>query len=127
MGESSDNVEIFGSPGAFNAIRQWNGSTAIQEAVASPDAINAEAAPIGQTLGEFSSTPGLTLNNNLTAGPGNVTWALQWSQTLDVGGEFDLTKDKSLSISVVPEPGAASLAVLGGLCLAGWMAKRRRS
>ena len=128
LGEGNDNVEIFNGSGGYNSIRQWNGSTAIQEAVAHPSAMYAEAALIGQTLGEFSSTPGLTLNNNLTAGPGNVTWALQWTADLAAnGGEFDLTKDKSLSISVVPEPATTVLAVLGGLCLMRLTAKRRHS
>ena len=113
LGEANDNVQIFGSPGDYNFVRQWNGATAIQEAIAAPAAFYAEAAPFNQTLGEFS-TPGLTLNGNLTAGPGDVTWALQWSSTLAAdGGEFDLTKDKSLSIAVVPEPSTVAIVALG--------------
>ena len=128
LGVANDNVQIIGGPGNYNFVRQWNGSTAIQEAVTAPSALNAEAELNGQTLNELNTTPGLTLNDNLTAGPGNVTWALQWSSTLDAdGGEFDLTKDKSLSIQVVPEPSAAVLAVLGGLCLTGWTVRRRHS
>ena len=125
LGEGNDNVQIFGSSGAYNSIRQWNGSTAIQEAVAFPDALNAEAALNGQTLAELSGTPGLTLNENLSAGPGNVTWALQWSSTLAAnGGEFDLTKDKSLSISFVPEPSTVAIIALGAGALG--LARRRK-
>lgn len=107
MEESSDNVQIIGSSGAFNAVRQWNGSTAIAEVIAAPDADYAEA-------GYYSPSgfnPSGPLNGPLTAGPGDVTWAFEWSTTIATGGEFDLTKDKSLSIQVVPEP--ATLAIIG--------------
>ena len=112
LGVANDNVQIFGSPGAYNYVRQWNGSTAIQEAVNTPSAYAASAAIYNQTLNDLNTTPGLNLDGPLTAGPGDVTWALQWSATLDAnGGEFDLTKDKSLSISIVPEP--STLAIIG--------------
>ncbi|HTY88895.1 MAG TPA: PEP-CTERM sorting domain-containing protein [Candidatus Acidoferrum sp.] len=128
LGAANDNVQIFGSLGNYNYVRQWNGATAIQEAVTAPSAFYAEAALVNQTLNEFATTSGLTLNGNLTSGPGNATWALQWTQTLAAnGGEFDLTKDKSLSISVVPEPTTTALAVLGGLSLAAWTMRRRTS
>jgi len=128
LGVANDNVQIFGGPGNYNYVRQWNGSTAIQEAVTAPSAFYAEAAVVNQTLNEFGSVPNLTLNGNLTAGPGDVTWALQWDSTLAAnGGEFDLTKDKSLSISVVPEPASTALAVVGGLCLVGWTVRRHHS
>lgn len=122
-GASHDTINIFGSPGAYNFIRQANGSTALQEAVTAPDANFAEAANVGQTLNELNTALGLMLNGNTTAGPGDVTWALQWNQALDANGstdgsgnptdEFDLTKDKSLSISVIPEPSTMTLIALG--------------
>jgi hypothetical protein len=114
LGVANDNVQIFGSPGDYNFVRQWNGSTAIQEAINSPSASAAAAALYNQTLNELNTTPGLNLNGPLAAGSGNVTWALQWSQTLAAnGGEFDLTKDKSLSILVVPEPSTVTIIALG--------------
>ena len=126
LGAANDNVEIFNSGGKYNSVRQWNGSTAIEETVASPSADYAEAAYY--SLSGFNPSPSGPLNNNLTAGPGNVTWAFEWCSTLAAnGGEFDLTKDKSLSIAVVPEPGTTAAAVFGGLCLMGWTARRRRS
>ncbi len=125
LGAANDSVQIFGSSGDFNAVRQSNGSTAIQEAVANPNAFAAEAALSGQTLAEFSGTPALMLNNNLTAGPGNVTWAFQWTAALAAnGGEFDLTKDKSLSIQVVPEPSTMAIIALGVGALG--LARRRK-
>ena len=124
LGVGNDNIQIFGSAGNYNYVRQWNGSTAIQEAVTAPSAVYAEAAPIGQTLGEFGSQSALNLNGNLTTGPGNVTWALQWTSALADGGEFDLTKDKSLSISVVPEPASMAILALGAGALG--LALRRK-
>jgi hypothetical protein len=125
LGVANDNVQIFGSPGDYNFVRQWNGSTAIQEAINSPSASAAAAALYNQTLNELNTTPGLNLNGPLAAGPGNVTWALQWSQTLDAnGGEFDLTKEKSLSISVVPEPPTVAIIAMGAGALG--LALRRK-
>ena len=127
-GVGGDTVQIFGSPGAYNFVRQANGATAIQEAVTSPNAMYAEAATVNQTLNELGTVSGLTLNGNTTAGPGDVTWALQWNQELaangDSGDEFDLTKDKSLSIQTVPEPSTMALIALGAGALG--LALRRK-
>lgn len=126
LGAGNDTVQVFGGPGAYDGVRQANGSTAIQEAVIAPNALYAEAANIGQTLNELDTVAGLTLNDNTTAGPGIETWALQWDQELAAdGGEFDLTKNKSLSIQVVPEPSTIALFALG-LSLAG-LAMRRKA
>jgi hypothetical protein len=125
LGAANDYVQIFGSTGDHNYVRQNNGSTAIQEAINAPSAFYAEAAPINQTLAELNSINGLTLNENLTEGPGNVTWALQWISTLAAdGGELDLTKDKSLSIQLVPEPSTVAIIAMGAGALG--LALRRK-
>ena len=116
LASANDNVQITGSPGNYNYVHQWNGVTAIEETATAPSAFSAEAALAGQTLNEFGTVSGLNLNGNLAAGPGNVTWAFQWTSTLGAnGGEFDLTK--SLSISVVPEPSPVLLVLCGALGL----------
>lgn len=126
-GAGHDTVQIFGGPGAYNSVRQSNGSTAISESVTAPSSLYAEAAPIGQTLNELNNTSDLTLNGTTTAGPGDVTWALQWNQELAAnGGEFDLTKGKSLAIGVVPEPSSIALISLGGIAM-GWVLRRKQA
>lgn len=125
-GASHDTVQIFGGPGNYNFVRQANGSTGIQEAVTAPSADYAEAADVGQTLNKLNTVSGLTLDGNTTAGPGDETWSLQWSSQLDAnGGEFDLTKDKSLSITVIPEPSTMALIAFGAGALG--LALRRKT
>jgi hypothetical protein len=91
-----------------------------------PFANHGEAASFGTTLAELNGKAGLTLNDNAHAGPGDVTWALQWDYMIPVGGMFDLTKDKSLFIQVVPEPSTVALIALG-LGAWGWARRRQRS
>jgi hypothetical protein len=111
---ANNNVTIFGSPGSFIYVEQTSGATAIQEAIISPDANYAEAENFGVTLAELNGTPGLVLNSNDTsAGPGNVTWAFQWTSAINPGGELDILKDKTLSIAMVPEPSTIALIALG--------------
>jgi len=72
-----------------------------------------EAAVYGQTLSELNSASYYTLNDNASAGPGDVTWAFQWNTTIDPGATFNITKDKGLSIQLVPEPSTVALIALG--------------
>ena len=123
----NNSVSVFGAPGGYSHVTQTSGSTDLTEAIVSPNANFAEAANFNQTLNELNTQAGLVLNGNTSAGPGNVTWAFQWDQTIAAGGELDIFKDKNLSIATVPEPATTVLAVLGGLCLAGWTVKRRHS
>jgi hypothetical protein len=109
----------------YNYVTQSSGSTAIQEAIDAPDANYAEASNYGQTLAELNGGGPYNLNNTLAAGPGDVTWAFEWADDLGGNSEFDITKDKSLSIQVTPEPATTALfgAGLGLLALV----RRRRS
>ena len=122
---SGDSVQLFGMPGSWNFVQQTAGSSGIGEAIVAPDANHGEAAYVGQTLAELNGGSPLTLNDNASAGPGDVTWALEWDTTIANGGSFDLTKDKSLFIQVVPEPSTVAFIALG---LGVWgLARRRRS
>lgn len=80
-----------------------------------------EAALSPQTLNELNGTPGYTLNDHTNAGPGDVTWALEWDKSITPGGSLVISKDKSLQ---VPEPTAAAVLALG---LAVYAVRRRRS
>jgi hypothetical protein len=121
-----DTVQILGNPGAYTFVRQANGSTAIQEAVTAPDAMFAEAADLGYTLNRLNTVTNLNLNDVTSAGPGLETWSLQWNEALASGQEFDLTKDKSLSIQVTPEPSMIALLGLGGGAL-GFAFRRKKA
>ena len=127
---SSDTVQLFGAAGSWNFVQQTAGASGIGEAIVAPSANHGEAAlfdPMGitGTLPELNGVSPLTLNDNPTAGPGDVTWALQWDTTIANGGMFDLTKDKSLFIQVIPEPSTMALIALG--LGAGVLARRRQS
>ena len=122
---SGDRVQLYGAPGSWNFVQQTAGASGIGEAIVAPSANHGEAAYAGATLAELNGLSPLTLNDNPAAGPGDVTWALQWDSTLANGGMFDLSKDKSLFIQVVPEPSCIALIALG---LGAWgLARRRQS
>jgi hypothetical protein len=126
LGEPNNTVTIFpDGNGGYDFVQQTSGSTAITEGIVSPSANSAEAAGVPQTLNEFATVPAYNLNDNLTAGPGDVSWAFEWSQNVGAGDELDIFKDKSLSVQNVPEPATMALIALGlGVC---GLARRRSS
>jgi hypothetical protein len=122
-------VTVFGDlVNGYADAYQVNGSTAISESVVSPYATRAEANYTFTTRNNLNTVNGYNLDGTPSAGPGDVTWAFQWTASLaasGAGAELDIVKDKNLSVTMVPEPGTTALAVLGGLCLAGWTVRRR--
>ncbi len=132
LGGGNDTVNISGSPsGGFTGAVQTTatGGTGIAELINAPNANFAEAnfanAGNSSTLYKLNNTANLTLDDAQNAGPGDVTWALQWTATLAPGGTLDITKDKGLSISIVPEPSTIALILLGVAALG--LAGRRQS
>jgi hypothetical protein len=120
----NNSVTIMGGPGAYSYVTQTSGSTAITEGIVSPSANNAEAAGFSQTLNSLNTVAGYNLNNNTTAGPGNVTWAFQWEQNIAANGQLDIFKDKNLSIDMIPEPSTLAIIALGAGALG--LALRRK-
>jgi len=109
--------------GNFDLADQENNSgiasTILSETVATPGANHGEVALQGVTLAKLDNGVNpVTLADNTTAGPGNVTWAFQWDVTLAPGAEFLISKDKSIQILQVPEPASLSLISLGLLAFA---------
>jgi len=76
--------------------------------VATPNANHREAALFGLTLSSLNDVNPTTLNDNLMAGPGDVTFAFQWDFTIAAGGSQLISK-----IVTVPEPSAIVLMALG--------------
>jgi hypothetical protein len=96
-------VQTFGSPA------KGNNSVALMQA-----ANRTEVMPYNSTLNELTTLNGLSLNNSTTAGPGHVTWALEWDL-------LALSTSTGISITdtlVVPEPSTGVLALFGLGCLA---------
>lgn len=121
-----DSISISGSAGpGFDYVLQTKGATlSIGEAVVQPLANGAETDDAFNTLTRLTGISGYNLNNNLSSGPGNVTWALQWDANIATGGDLYVFKDKKLQIEMIPEPSTLALLALGlGAC---GLAKRRR-
>ena len=99
----------------------------------SPNANYAEAnianAGSNSTLYNLNNTANYNLNDNTSAGMGDVTWAFQWNADLTAAGtandELDITKEKALSVQIVPEPSTIWYMAMGAVALG--LAMRRRS
>lgn len=122
-----NSVTIYSGPNGYNDAYQVNGVSDISETVASPGATYAEAGlenVPGSTLSKLNGGSPVTLNDNTTAGPGDVTWAFEWDLNISAGGSAIISKDKHISLTPVPEPATLSLALIG-LIVCGASCKRR--
>lgn len=114
--DNQNSINILGSPGAFTSVSQTasGGGNGIVEVVEQPFANLAEAGSPSSVLS--SVTSGNPLNNVLSAGPGDVAWAFEWTADgvgTGVNNALSIYKDKNLSIQPVPEPATMSLIALG--------------
>lgn len=103
------------NPGpGYDYILQSKGATmSIGEFATQPPGDRAETDTAFNTLNSITGTAGYNLNNNLSSGPGDVTWALQWDASVAVNGDFNVFKDKKLQIEMIPEPSTLALLALG--------------
>ena len=111
-----NSVSLSSGPGGYTGATQTTGGpdgNGIAEVIDAPLANYGEAALVGQTLGELNGPSYYTLNDNASAGPGDVSWAFQWNVNLGAGDTFNITKDKGLSIQLVPEPSTLAFIVMG--------------
>ena len=97
-------VSLNGS--AARATQTFLGGRASE--TATPNASHREAALFNQTLVSLNNGTATTLNDNLMAGPGDVTFAFQWDFTIAPNGSQLISK-----IVTVPEPSAIVLVALG--------------
>ncbi len=127
--DNQNSINISGGPGAYTGALQTAsgfGGNGIAEVIDAPYANYAEAASAYQTLNALNSGNYYTLNDTTSAGPGDVTWAFQWNATLNSGDVLNITKDKGLSIHIIPEPTTLALFALGGSAF-GLMLRRKLS
>jgi len=87
-----------------------------------PFASHGEVDTFNNTLTRLGTS--YDLNDNASAGPGDVTWALEWNLNIAAGQTITISKDKLISGVAVPEPSALALAVLG-LGFAAFAVRRR--
>jgi hypothetical protein len=118
-GAPNDTVQLINA----NTIRQSDPDWTASETVATPAADGFELDFFAVTRTRLNDGVATTLGNAFGAGPvgaGDVTWAFQWDRTIEVGGGFQISKDKNMT--VIPEPAMLVLLLIGGLA----MLRRRR-
>jgi len=99
-----------------NLVHQEDAGFSINETSAVPIPNAVELAAFNNTLLKLNNGVADNLNGSTSAGPGDVTWAFQW--TFASGASYQISKDKQLRASVVPEP----MTILGVMLSLGGVA-----
>ena len=113
---ANDTVILGTDPfGQYNSANQSDGISVLTEqvSVTAPSATHGEAAFFNATWVKLNNGLPDVLNDNPAAGAGNVTWALQWNIPLVPNEIFLISKDKHLTVQVIPEPGSGTVVLLG--------------
>jgi hypothetical protein len=125
----SEAIAFLKALGKFNRAAQTDGSmwmtnTFVGTALPNPTPL-VEAGLVNATLlslTDLSQTSFGGLNTN--AGPGNVTYAIQYDLLLNANESFALSEQFSLQ---VPEPTSAGLLIAAAVCLASGRFHRKKS
>ena len=132
--DTAELLQFANHPGKFGGALQSDASNSLSESVAevSPWANEGDVGVYPNTINSLTDASPTTLSNTLgPVGPGDVTWALEWDLTLAAnGGSIGISKDKSLSVVLlpgggnVPEPSTIALLACGAT---GLLLRRRRA
>lgn len=116
LGSPSGDSVVLGTNlrGLFNEAYQTDPSVGLTETVTTPGANHGEVGYWHTTLDRLNAGGPLTLNDvSSLPNTGDVTWALQWDLNIAPGGSVLISKDKFLSVMIVPEPSALAFIALG--------------
>jgi len=120
-GTADDTVQISGG----NTARQSDGVMNFSETVVTPAPTASEVAFASATRDKLNDAAPDALDGSIgPVGPGDVTWAFQWSKVIPPGGSLLISKDKGLA--VVPEPGSSVLLAVGAALWAVFGLRRRQ-
>ncbi|MGH8023480.1 MAG: PEP-CTERM sorting domain-containing protein [Limisphaerales bacterium] len=110
---NQNTIGIIGSPGSYQSVVQTTtaGGNGIEETIDEPLANYAEAGAASSVMSDVAA--GNTLNGTMNAGPGNVAWAFEWTDSVGAGDNLNIYKDKTLSITPVPEPASVAWLAMG--------------
>jgi hypothetical protein len=120
---TGDAVNLTTIGGKYYLTDQTDGNFALLEMVNTPAANFGEAALYNGTLLKLNDGVADNLSNAASAGPGDVTWALQWDLSIAAGSSAFISKDTRIDLQVVPEPSTAALIGLGVI---GFLVRRNR-
>jgi hypothetical protein len=98
-----------------NLVTETGAAGDVQETIHIPGATNQEAELFPVTINKLNNGVNpVALANDAGMGPGDVTWAYQWTPTIAPGGTYQISKDMLATVTPVPEPGSLVL-LCGGL------------
>ena len=104
-----------------NTVQQSGGTARLTETVATPAPSHHEGAFFPLTLNKLNDALPTTLSDTPTIGvpigTGDMTWAYEWDVAIPSFGTFQISKDKNLSATPVPEPTAAVLLAVSAALL----------
>ncbi|NLX04029.1 MAG: hypothetical protein GXY33_02675 [Phycisphaerae bacterium] len=117
---SDDTVELANT----NKVEQRDALTMFSETVVTPNPSRYEVNTWPSTLVKLEDDVASDLDNNDGPLTGDATWAFQWDFVLGhYGDTFIISKDKLLTSTPIPAPGAVLLGALG-LWLVGRIKRR---